>query len=414
MSHAITLGRKCARSFARKILTAVWIGFAGISVAHADPSALSLVSTSFDSVDKNVRFEVDFPGGKIDRLIENSSDNFEIVIRPETDNSNDSAWYAFRVHSKSSLEIKIRIRYEGGSHRYAPKISHDRVEWTPADHLIVSRHPGGREVTLKLPVTDKPLWVASQELVSNKDIASWINEFDSKPFISNKEIGQSVNGRPIHSMTIGDPNAADSIFILSRQHPPEVTGTIGMMHFVETLCADTPLANQFRRLFQTSVVPIANPDGVAKGYWRANANGVDLNRDWLHFTQPETRAIHDELVSLRDRKDGRMWLFLDFHSTFNEVFYTAPIQNDLFPAGFTKDWLAAIDDRMPSFDVLREEGHNAHRATSKAWVARELGIHAITYEFGDETDRDRIRDIATQSAEEMMKLLIARKTAESK
>ena len=29
--------------------------------------------------------------------------------------------------------------------------------------------------------------------------------------------------------------------------------------------------------------------------WRHNANGVDLNRDWTAFTQPETQAIKNYL-----------------------------------------------------------------------------------------------------------------------
>ena len=40
-----------------------------------------------------------------------------------------------------------------------------------------------------------------------------------------------------------------------------------------------------------------NPDGVDSGYWRHNSNGVDLNRDWIEFTQPETKAIKQFLES---------------------------------------------------------------------------------------------------------------------
>ncbi|KAA1259190.1 Zinc carboxypeptidase [Rubripirellula obstinata] len=379
---------------------------ASSSVALADPNATIDSAVSFESQDKAIRFTTDFPGGKIDRLIETRRDDFEIIIKPEIEPINDSAWYAFRVESSKTQEILVRLRYEGGSHRYEPKISRDRINWEPAENLIVSRHPGGREITLRLPVSDQALWVAGQELVGNKDIARWVESLAEKSFVTQSVIGKSVRERPIYELKIGNPNAGDSIFILSRQHPPEVTGTIGMMLFVEALCADTPLAKDFREKFQTVCVPIANPDGVARGYWRANANGVDLNRDWLQFTQPETQTIRDSMLRLQRTGNGRPWLFLDFHSTYNEMFYTAPKKNDLFPDGFTKDWLAAIDKRMPNFDVLRDDGHNVHRATSKAWVARELGIHAITYEFGDETDRPRIAEIANRSAEEMMKLLL--------
>lgn len=379
---------------------------AGQTKISAEPNAPTVPGISFESLDRGVRFQTDFPGGKIDRMVENKADEFEIIIRPEAEPINDSAWYAFRVEANAEKKIKVRLRYEGGSHRYEPKISRDRVNWEPAENLIVSRHPGGQEITLRLPVSDQALWVAGQELVSNADIGNWISTLQSKPFIRNSVIGKSVRDRPIHRIAIGNPDAVNSIFILSRQHPPEVTGTIGMMFFVEALCEDTDLARRYREQFQTVVVPIANPDGVARGYWRANANGIDLNRDWQQFTQPETQAIRDEMLRLHARDNGRLWLFLDFHSTYYEMFYTAPKKNKLFPPGFTKDWLAAIDTRMPTFNVIRDDAHNAHRATSKAWVARELGIHAITYEFGDETERERIRTIAINSAQEMMKLLL--------
>ncbi|KAA1262542.1 Zinc carboxypeptidase [Rubripirellula obstinata] len=403
MSKPLVTSRRRASLFLSLMLG---MSLTGINHAWADPRELTQTDVAFESLDKTVSFQTDFPGGKIDRLVERGSDEFEIVIKPEVEPINDSAWYAFRVQSTDTQEIDIRLRYEGGSHRYAPKISHDRKTWKSADQMIVARHPGGREVTLRVPVSEKALWVSGQEIVSNRDIKNWISTLAEKPYVDDNVIGESVQGQPLYQMQIGNEDARDSIFILSRQHPPEVTGTIGMMHFVEVLSADTKLAKRFREKFLTVVVPIANPDGVEHGYWRANANGVDLNRDWQHFTQPETAAIRNELVRLTERENGRPWLFLDFHSTYNELFYTAPQENDLFPRGFTKQWLAAIDKRMPSFDVLRDDAHNAHRATSKSWVARELGIHAITYEFGDETERERIREIAEASAKEMMKLLL--------
>ena len=39
------------------------------------------------------------------------------------------------------------------------------------------------------------------------------------------------------------------------------------------------------------LAPMPNPDGVDKGHWRLNDGGLDLNRDWGKFTQPETRAL---------------------------------------------------------------------------------------------------------------------------
>ena len=39
------------------------------------------------------------------------------------------------------------------------------------------------------------------------------------------------------------------------------------------------------------VYPLMNPDGVDEGHWRHNTGGIDLNRDWAHYNQPETRQV---------------------------------------------------------------------------------------------------------------------------
>ena len=373
-------------------------------VRHAGLSTSGQMS--FESSTHEVSIASDFPGGRIDELVEVNPARFDVVIRPEIEPINDSAWYAFKVAAADEREVEVTLRYDGGSHRYQPKISRDRRHWEPAEHLIVARHPAGREVTMRIPVGPKPTWVAGQELYGDREVDAWAKQLRSRDDVTGREIGRSVQDRPLRKLEIADP-AADPrrvVFILSRQHPPEVTGTIGMMDFVNRLVSDDEVAKDYRENFRTVVIPVANPDGVAKGYWRANANGVDLNRDWLRFEQPETRAIRDEI--LRHRSGGTPYVFIDFHSTYEEVFYTPPRDTPLFPRGFTTRWVTSMNRSIDGFDMLRDDTHNAHRSTSKAWVARELGIQAITYEFGDETDRDQIKQIASVSATEFMRLLL--------
>ena len=122
----------------------------------------------------------------------------------------------------------------------------------------------------------------------------------------------SSNPFPLHMLTIGEATAANLVFIISRQHPPEVAGTMALQAFVERLCAKELLARQYRKAFTTVVVPLMNPDGVMQGHWRHNNNGVDLNRDWRLFAQPETRQVRDALLKIAAVPDARPFLFLDF------------------------------------------------------------------------------------------------------
>ena len=89
------------------------------------------------------------------------------------------------------------------------------------------------------------------------------------------------------------------IFYLCRQHGHEPASTEGALAFINALVKaddDTPLAGYLRRA-TVMVVPMANPDGSER-FLRHNAHNVDLNRDWLRRTQPETRALYSAIQRL--------------------------------------------------------------------------------------------------------------------
>ena len=194
--------------------------------------------------------------------------------------------------------------------------------------------------------------------------------------------------------------------MIGRQHPPEVTGTIGMMSFVEAIAGNSRLAKNFRRQFQTVVIPLVNADGVEHGHWRSNLGAVDLNRDWRPFTQPESRAVSDAILSFARQPGAQPFVFLDFHSTHTNIYYAQPESQPIFPNEFTRRWLDATQQALPRFGFDRDNGHNLGQATSKAWVNETFGIAAITWEFGYSTDRKMIRKAAVVGAEELMRLLL--------
>lgn len=44
--------------------------------------------------------------------------------------------------------------------------------------------------------------------------------------------------------------------------------------------ADSEIAKEMRKNFVFFIVPMLNPDGVAKGNYRCSLLGCDLNRNW--------------------------------------------------------------------------------------------------------------------------------------
>jgi cytosolic carboxypeptidase protein 6 len=114
--------------------------------------------------------------------------------------------------------------------------------------------------------------------------------------------------------------------------------------------------------------------------------------------------VRDQLLPLAEH--GRLYLLLDFHSTFKDVFYIQPDDAPSSPAGFTRRWLDALERRLPEYPVKREASPVPTPTTSTYWAHHAFGIPAITYEIGDGTERALLQTVAKTAAEEMMKLLL--------
>lgn len=353
-----------------------------------------------------VTFNNQFAGARVSGCERVGADEYRLLIKPENRPVNNSAWYAFQVQAAKEKQIVVRVVYEGGGHRYSPKISTDGESWEPLATNLWQVSTKRTELTLQLKADTEPLWVAAQEVITKATLDQWMENVVIQPYITRTNIGRSLAGRDIEAFEINDGAPPNYVFLISRQHPPEVTGQLGLMRFIEALTVDNALGQHFRERFRVFVVPIMNPDGVYEGQWRHSLGGVDLNRDWVKFSQPETSAVRDAILELLKEKDAKPYLMIDFHSTDHDIFYTQDADAKIFPPGFTDAWLTKIKERLPAYEPNRSGAHNVGMPTSKYWGYEKFGIAAITFEFGDNTDRSFIRELTRVSAEEMMKLLI--------
>lgn len=352
--------------------------------------------------------DADFEGARMSHC-EAGRRRFEIRIAPENTPINPSPWYAFRVTPKTQDDIKIVLKYNYAHHRYHPKRSEDARHWRLVDDARVDIHRKGKSVTLNLEPGAAPFIIAAQELLIGEDYEEWMRDIAGRAGLKRKTIGASVEGREITALFSAPKTERDEkeyVLFIGRQHPPELTGAFAMVTFLETVFADTALATAFRDRFHIIAVPLLNPDGVANGHWRHNVNGVDLNRDWGSFEQPETRSIKELLDEIAADEESHLRLMLDFHSTNRNVFYTQTDEDQTTPPDFTPDWLGAARTRLDGYSFERAERHQSDLDTSKNYIFGRFGAPAITYEVGDTTGRDAIREAAVIFAEEMMRELL--------
>lgn len=350
-----------------------------------------------------------FPTARANKCQILSPTRLTLTIDPENKPINSSAWYAFKISPNHKGNLRVNLKYSHAKHRYPPKISYDGTTW---DLLAKSKINviSDDEVSLQLELKKRPLYIAAQEIFSVAAHENWVEKTEKMPFVAKSIIGKSIEDRPIYKLeAVTNPDVEKPyVVFVGRQHPPEVTGAFALVPFSETVLGGSDLAKKFRDKYNILIVPNMNPDGVTHGNWRHNMGGIDLNRDWGPFTQPETQAIEREFQRFKDG-DDKIVLFLDFHSTWRNLLYTQTDAEPTNPAFFTRDWLKAVDERLDDdvYKFTREQSPNSGKPVSKNYMYATFGIPAITYEVGDNTDRKSIAIAAEVFAQEMMKTLLA-------
>ena len=347
----------------------------------------------------------DFAGARRGKCRVVGGDDVTLEILPEDGKvKNPSPWFAFKIEPDDSTAARITLDYGTWEHRYQPKISYDGLSWAPLDESIVEVSPDGFRVDLDLALDGRPFWIAAQELIVPAIYEAWNRRVAERTDAQLAELGKSRFGLPIWWL---DTNTASKevVMLIGRQHPPEVSGSFAFFSFFETLHADTDVAIAFRERYRIISVPLLNPDGVAAGNWRHNLGEVDLNRDWGPFTQAETRLVAGLLDEL-DNNGSRLRVFLDFHSTDRNLFYTQPDSEVTDPPGFGRAWFAAARPRLVDYEFTNEANPMKNPAVGKNYIYSRYGIPAFTYEAGDESDRDAVRAAAVVFAEEFMELML--------
>lgn len=390
-------------------LSAIFTALTGCtsSKMSTNPGDPSFIKVSFQerkdyfNSDQSVKISNRFDGARIDDLKVVNDSTFTIVIRAENTPINPSPWYAFRIISKKERNLYFQLEYENVKHRYLPKYSRDLKTWLSVDTVYTNEQKSVANFSIK--AEKGTTTVSAQELMTSKDNQKWIKDMAKLPDVEQFVIGYSLLGKPLYALKNTNSQSKKIIFVISRQHPPEVTGYLAMKAFVERVLGASAEAKNFRQNFELIVVPMMNPDGVDNGHWRHNAGGVDLNRDWKGFVQPETKAIRD-YVATRTQEGNKVLFFLDFHSTWYDVFYVNKENPGSLIPGFVTEWLKGMEKVREGYKARIEPSGN-EGVVSKAWFSREHQAESVTYEVGDLTPRNYISTIGILAADQMMKLL---------
>lgn len=134
-----------------------------------------------------------------------------------------------------------------------------------------------------------------KKITSHTELSQFIKEVENKSdLIKSEVIAKSVEGRELFAVyfsksDFGKDESKIKVLIFAQQHGNEQSGKEGALLLINELLKPE---NQY--LFDKidfCVVPQMNPDG-SDANKRRNGNNMDLNRNHLILTEPETIGLH--------------------------------------------------------------------------------------------------------------------------
>ena len=337
-----------------------------------------------------VTIDFNFSGGGNSVCEVISSDHIKILVKPESkDSINPSPWYAFRK-SKHIKKILLELDYGEYEHRYFPKIKKINSGWERLNKSDILIKNDGKNVFINFYPSREAQYISSQELITEDWYEDWYKILKKSKFLKSRIIGYSVQNRPIKAFFSNENINNPYIFILGRQHPPEVSSVFAIKSFVNELIGNINLSEEFLSKYNIFFVPLMNPDGVENGFWRYNYNKKDLNRDWDNFFQPETNSVKNFLDNLKNR--NQPILYIDFHSTYKNIFYISDAQLTNSHPNFLLNWLekSRLELSKIGYNFSIKESYTKSNKVSKNYFHNKYNIPSMTYEVSDTEERSKI------------------------
>ncbi|MDF9798534.1 hypothetical protein OKW21_003797 [Catalinimonas alkaloidigena] len=293
-----------------------------------------------NSSDQNVNQNVDmsirtnFEGGRLGEVRQIADNHWECAVAGESDSegrNRQASWYYFRIDGAKGETLTIDLtnlvgeyNYKPGAHAITsetrPVISYDLKEWRHLGKEEVEWNEEKVELRLKIQPKENKMWIAHQPPYTTARLERLLNSFQDDPFVQMSKIGESADQNPLHLLTITNPESAPGnkniIWLMARQHSWE-SGTSWVMEgaFKYLLESEDGKKLLDKNIFK--IMPMADPDGVARGGVRFNKFGHDLNRNWdlvIPEEMPEIYAQKNAIVNwlLQGKKID---IFLTLHNT---------------------------------------------------------------------------------------------------
>lgn len=229
-----------------------------------------------------IKISQNFDAGAIEVVRADHAGDIALNLRADS-HADIRQWFHFRLQGARDQEVVIRIlnagksTYPKGWENYQAVASYDRENW-----FRVETEFDGQVLTIRHEPEFDSMYFAYFEPYSWERHLAMLGSVEQSGIARVVDLGNTVDGRDLNMVVVGNPAAEKKVWIIARQHPGEtmaewlVEGTLNAL-----LDPANPFARKILEKAVVYVVPNMNPDGSVRGNLRTNAAGANLNREWM-------------------------------------------------------------------------------------------------------------------------------------
>lgn len=350
-----------------------------------------------------------FDSGNIEIVNVNTNGKIDLKIRKDTQ-SDFFQWFHFRLTGALDTPCQISIlnagesSYPEGWEDYHACASYDNIEW----FRVPTSYENGVLIIDYLP-SNNSVYFAYFEPYSYQSHQNLIHNSQASDLCRVDVIGETVEGRDIDMLVIGDEGIGKNIWLIARQHPGESMAEWFAQGYIERLLdGSDPVSRKLLEQACFYIIPNMNVDGSIAGNLRANAAGANLNREWINPTLEKSPEVY---YCLKKMEEIGVDLLLDIHGdetipynfvAGSEGIPSFSLELQALEELFKNHWIAISPDFQDEVNYGTEGPVSANMTVCSNAVAEKFGCLSFTIELPFK-DNDNLPDpIYGWSAERSM------------
>lgn len=200
-------------------------------------------------------------------------------------------------------------------------------------------------------------------------------------------IGQSIEKRSIFRVSLG--TGSTPVMLWSQMHGNEPSSTLALLKVLDYLThIDNHISQRILSQLKILAIPMLNPDGAVRRQ-RRNAWQIDLNRDALKLTAPESRVLRETFENFKPQ-----WAF-NLHD--QEIYYgTANSPEPTALALLVPSADSQVQAFEQRFEAMSVAGKIAFELISHINIAKYNDSYMPTA-FGDWFSSNKVRTILIET-----------------